>query len=107
LNSSLSSGKNAKTAAGDYERLDNAAMNRALAKLGSATTIAQQRTDLGPIEQYVATELPVIPTTYGAAFDEYNTAAFSGWPSATNQYESGSPNTPTNEVVVLHLSPNS
>jgi peptide/nickel transport system substrate-binding protein len=51
--------------------------------------------------------LPVIPTLYGAAFDEYDTSGFTGWPSATNPYESGSPSTPTNEVVVLHLSPTS
>lgn len=105
LNSSLSSGANAKAASGDYERLNNPAMNAALAKLGSATTIAQQRADLAPIESYVASQLPVIPTTYGAAFDEYNTSHFSGWPSASNEYESGSPNTPTNEVIVLHLKP--
>ena len=49
--------------------------------------------------------LPVIPTVYGASFDEYSTAHFTGWPSASAQYESGSPNTPTNEVIVLHLKP--
>jgi peptide/nickel transport system substrate-binding protein len=107
LNSSLATGANAKSATGDYERLNNKAMDRALTKLSSATTIAAQKTALAPIEQYVATELPVIPTTYGAAFDEYNTSSFSGWPSASNPYESGSPNTPTNEVVVLHLTPTS
>ena len=38
-------------------------------------------------------------------FDEYNTSKFTGWPSASNPYESGSPNAPTNEVVILHLKP--
>jgi peptide/nickel transport system substrate-binding protein len=42
---------------------------------------------------------------YGASFDEYSTAHFTGWPSASDQYESGSPNAPTNEVIVLHLKP--
>ena len=58
-----------------------------------------------PIEEYVAKNLPVIPTVYGASFDEYNTAAFTGWPSASNPYEVGQPQQPTNEVVVLHLKP--
>jgi hypothetical protein len=40
-------------------------------------------------------------------FDEYNTSKFDGWPSETNPYQSGSPNTPTNEVVLLHLKPKS
>jgi peptide/nickel transport system substrate-binding protein len=107
LNSSLATGANAKSATGDYERLNNKAMDSALMKLSSATSVAAQKKALAPIETYVATELPVIPTTYGAAFDEYNTSKFSGWPSASNAYESGSPNTPTNEVVVLHLTPTS
>jgi peptide/nickel transport system substrate-binding protein len=42
---------------------------------------------------------------YGVVFDEYNTSKFTGWPSDGNSYESGSPNTPTNEVVILHLKP--
>ena len=66
---------------------------------------ARQLKYLAPIEPYVATNVPIIPTVYGAAFDEYNTAHFSGWPSASDPYESGSPNAPTNEVVVLHLKP--
>ena len=49
--------------------------------------------------------LPIIPTVYGVVFDEYNTGKFSGWPTESNQYESGSPNAPTNEVVILHLRP--
>jgi peptide/nickel transport system substrate-binding protein len=82
-------------------------MDAALTKLASATTLAAQKADLAPIEQYVATQLPVIPVLYGAAFDEYNSSNFTGWPTAANPYESGSPNTPTNEVVVLHLKPTS
>jgi peptide/nickel transport system substrate-binding protein len=55
----------------------------------------------------VAQNLPIIPTVYGVVFDEYNTGKFTGWPSESNSYESGSPNTPTNEVVILHLRPTS
>jgi peptide/nickel transport system substrate-binding protein len=106
LNSSLYT-SSPKSVSGDFERLDNAAMDAALTKLASATTLAAQKADLAPIEQYVATQLPVIPVLYGAAFDEYNSSNFTGWPTAANPYESGSPNTPTNEVVVLHLKPTS
>jgi peptide/nickel transport system substrate-binding protein len=106
LNSTLYT-SSPKSVSGDYERLVSRAMDNDLAKLASATTVGAQKTDLAPIEKYVATQLPVIPTLYGAAFDEYNTSHFKGWPSASNPYESGSPNTPTNEVVVLHLTPTS
>jgi len=90
---------------GNFEGLRNSAIDNDLAKLGTAVSTQAQLKYLTPIETYVAKQLPVIPTVYGAAFDEYNSSAFTGWPTKTNNYESGSPNTPTNEIVVLHLKP--
>jgi peptide/nickel transport system substrate-binding protein len=101
----LNSAQATSDAAGDFERLKDPKVDSMLAKLAADNTVASQRTDLAPIQQYVATNLPIIPTVYGVVFDEYNTSKFTGWPSAADPYESGSPNTPTNEVVVLHLKP--
>jgi len=95
------------TSAGNYERLKNKTMNADLAKLAGQTTIKGQLKDLAPVENYVATNLPVIPTVYGAAFDEYNSSNFTGWPSAKNPYEIGQPGSPQNEIVVLRLKPKS
>ena len=101
LNSALAT----NNANGNFERLRNPTIDGLLAKLAGATTPAEQMRYLAPIETFVATDVPIIPTVYGAAFDEYNTSNFTGWPTASNPYESGSPNAPTNEVVVLHLQP--
>jgi peptide/nickel transport system substrate-binding protein len=101
----LNSAQATNNAAGDYERLKNPSVDAMLAKLAADATPGQQAADLAPIEQYVAENLPIIPTVYGVVFDEYNTSQFTGWPTPSNPYESGSPNTPTNEVVVLHLKP--
>jgi peptide/nickel transport system substrate-binding protein len=101
LNSALAT----KNASGNFERLHNKTIDGLLAKLAGQTSVKGQLKYLEPIEKFVATNLPIIPTVYGAAFDEYSTLHFTGWPSASNPYESGSPNTPTNEVVVLHLKP--
>jgi peptide/nickel transport system substrate-binding protein len=95
------------TSAGNYERLKNKTMNADLAKLAAQTTVKGQLKDLAPVENYVATNLPVIPTVYGAAFDEYNSSNFTGWPSAKNPYEIGQPGSPQNEIVVLRLKPKS
>jgi peptide/nickel transport system substrate-binding protein len=95
------------TSAGNYERLKNKTLNGELAKLAAQTTVKGQQKDLAPLEQYVAQELPVIPTVYGAAFDEYNSSHFTGWPSAKDPYEIGQPGSPQNEVVLLHLKPKS
>lgn len=102
LNSSLNNGKDN---AGDFEGLKNKGLDKDLSKLAGAATQSAEVKDLAPLEEYVANQLPVIPLVYGASFDEYNSGAFTGWPNASNQYESGSPNTPTNEVIVLHLKP--
>lgn len=104
LNSTLATKANR---GGNFEGLKSAVVDRELKQLASAATTASQAKDAAPIERYVAQNLPVIPTVYGAAFDEYNTGQFSGWPTATNDFESGSPNAPTNEVVILHLKPRS
>jgi peptide/nickel transport system substrate-binding protein len=91
--------------AGDFEGLKNATVNKELTTLAAANTVAQQVKDLAPIESYVASDLPVIPTVYGVSWGEYNTGTFNGWPTPTNEYESAQPSAPTNEVVVLHLTP--
>ncbi len=103
----LNSAQATNNAAGDFERLKDPTVDAALNKLAADNTAAAQQADLAPIEQYVAQNLPIIPTVYGVVFDEYNTGKFTGWPSQSNPYESGSPNTPTNEVVILRLRPTS
>jgi peptide/nickel transport system substrate-binding protein len=101
----LDSALDTKNSSGDFEGLKNPGLDKDLQALAGQTSSKGQLKALAPIESYVAKNLPVIPTVYGAAFDEYNTSSFSGWPTPSNAYESGSPNTPTNEVVVLHLKP--
>lgn len=95
------------TSAGNYERLRDPALNADLTKLAAQDTVAGINKALAPLETYVATNLPVIPTVYGASFDEYNSSNYTGWPSASNPYEIGQPGSPQNEIVVLHLKPTS
>jgi peptide/nickel transport system substrate-binding protein len=97
---------------GDFEHLKDATVDANLAKMNSDETVAEQRSDMAPIEKYVATNLPVIPTTTAANWFERTTKHFTGWPSQTNPYESGQPSgtnngpgTGSDEVVLLHLAP--
>jgi len=105
LQSSLSAAGTNNAASGDFEGLQNPTINKELRTLSAATTSAATLKAIAPIETYVANNLPIIPTVYGASFDEYNSGAFTGWPSASNPYEEGQPQQPNNEVVVLHLKP--
>jgi peptide/nickel transport system substrate-binding protein len=109
LNSSLATGN---SATGDYERLSNSAIDVDLAKMGGASTVAEQTADLTPIAQFVASNLPVIPITTASEWFEYNSQRFVGWPTQQDPYETGQPSgtnnsagSGTDEVVILHLSP--
>jgi peptide/nickel transport system substrate-binding protein len=109
LNSTLASGS---AAVGDYERLNNPTVNAEVSALAGATTVAAQASALVPLEQYIATNLPIIPVTTAPDWFEYNSQNYTGWPSLSNPYDSGQPsgtnNGPgsgTDEVVILHLRP--
>jgi peptide/nickel transport system substrate-binding protein len=109
LDSSLATGNNAT---GDFERLNDPAINAELATLAGAPTTAAQATALAPIAKYVAANLPIIPTTTASEWFEYNSQNYTGWPTQQNPYETGQPsgtnNGPgsgTDEVVILHLVP--
>jgi peptide/nickel transport system substrate-binding protein len=111
LNSALATGS---SATGDYERLNDQALNTDLATLAGASTTAAQTTALVPLETYVADNLPIIPTTTASEWFEYNSQNYTGWPTQSNAYETGQPsgtnNGPgsgTDEVVILHLRPRS
>ncbi len=97
---------------GDFEHLKDPTIQSALHKLNSDATVAQQTADLAPIEKYVATQLPVLPTTTAASWFEYSSKHFEGWPTQDNPYDSGQPSgtnngpgTGSDEVVLLHLKP--
>lgn len=97
---------------GNYEKLNDPTITADLNKLNGDNTISDQAKDLAPIESYVATNLPVIPTTASAEWCEYTSAHFTGWPTQSNPYDScqpsganNGPGTGTDEYVLLHLTP--
>jgi peptide/nickel transport system substrate-binding protein len=108
LDSTLISGANTN---GDFGRFKNTTVEGYLQKIaGDQPGSAQQVTDFQPLLQYVAQNLPVIPTVFSAQWFEANSQYFTGWPSASNPYETGQPsgtnNGPgsgTDEVVILKL----
>jgi peptide/nickel transport system substrate-binding protein len=102
LDSSLAAGA---AASGDFERLNDPAIDADLTKLAAASTVTEQTSDLIPLEQFVASDLPIIPVATADADFEYNSAHYVGWPTAQNPYDIGQPESPQEEVVILHLRP--
>ena len=88
LDRSLATGS---AATGDYERLNDPAVQAQLATLAGASTTAQQTAALAPIAKFVAADLPIIPTTTASDWFEYNSQNYTGWPTQDNPYESGQP----------------
>jgi peptide/nickel transport system substrate-binding protein len=109
LDDTLATGNNAT---GDYERLKDPKIQAELAKLAGDSTVTAQTADLIPLETYVAQNLPVIPAVNSAAWFEYDSKHYTGWPTQSNPYDSGQPSgsnnggsTGSDEVIILHLSP--
>jgi peptide/nickel transport system substrate-binding protein len=94
-----------QNAASNYERYDNPAVDKALNDYSQADE-ATQRKLLAVAEQAMLRDVPVIPTTESVNWYEYNTAAFTGWPTKENPYTLPAPwQVPDDEQVVLHLAP--
>ena len=101
-----------KSASGDFERLDDVALQAALKASAAAPTVALQTRALLPLMEYVADQLPIIPIDTASEWFEYDSDHFTGWPTQSDPYETGQPsgsnNGPgsgTDLVVALHLQP--
>jgi peptide/nickel transport system substrate-binding protein len=94
-----------QTAAGDYDRYSSTAGAAAVTAYESATTSSAQQTALDQMQEVFANDMPAIPVLYGAAWYEYSTANFTGWPTASNPYINPSPNNQAYEYLVLKLQP--
>jgi peptide/nickel transport system substrate-binding protein len=67
---------------------------------------ATQLAAIQDIENVMVTQLPVLPLTVNVYWDEYSTANWTNFPTASNPYDSGAvSNAPDYEYVILHLKP--
>lgn len=94
-----------KVANADFGRYHNASVQAELTKLAAtdpANTAAVKAASL-PLEKVIATTLPVIPLLYGADWDEYSTANFTGFVTAANPYMDPSPSDPELPYILMKL----
>jgi peptide/nickel transport system substrate-binding protein len=92
-------------AGGDFGRYDNPQVQALLEQYTATDSPAKQQLVLDKLETVMATQAPVIPLVYGAAWYEYSTRDYTGWPSAANPYIDPVPNAPYMEYTLLHLTP--
>jgi peptide/nickel transport system substrate-binding protein len=94
-----------KPAGADFGRYSNPQVQTLLAQYAGTNSASAQQQALNGLETIVSTQAPVIPLLYGAAWYEYSTKDYTGWPTQSNQYIDPVPNAPYMEYTLLHLSP--
>jgi len=94
-----------KTATGDYERFYSPQAETYLQQFASTDSTATQLNDVVGLEKIVATQLPIIPMIFGVAWFEYNSSAYTGWPTQSDPYDPGQPEGPYDEYTIMHLKP--
>jgi peptide/nickel transport system substrate-binding protein len=109
LNNWLNSANTApvgKVAASNYERYNSSSTDALLDQYAAATSTATQQSLLDQIQQVMLDDVPVIPVVEAVDWYQYDTGAFTGWPTAGDPY--AQPPVwayPDNEQVLLHLAP--
>jgi peptide/nickel transport system substrate-binding protein len=107
LSQMLSSAKSApigKAATTNWERFNNPTANKLIAEYNSASTSAEQHSIMDQLQDIVLKDVPVIPVTEQSDWDEYSTAEYTGWPTASDPYAQGYANVfPDWGIVLLHL----
>jgi peptide/nickel transport system substrate-binding protein len=93
-----------QTAAGDYERYKNPAVDALFDQFGATTDSAKQHQLMAQIAAAMLEDVPVIPVTEGVAWYEYSTKDIGGWPTENNPTSAPAPwNLPDWGVTLLHL----
>ena len=109
LNNWLNSANTApvgKTAASNYERYSNPHTDQLLDQYATTTSASEQQSILNQIQQVMLTDVPIIPVVEAVDWYQYDTGAFTGWPTPGDPYAQPSAYAfPDNEQVLLHLAP--
>ena len=93
-----------QTAAGNYGRYSNAAVDSAFDQYGATTDQAKQHDLIKQVQAAMLEDVPVIPVTEGVAWYQYSTKDFAGWPTKDDPFAAPAPwNLPDWEVTLIHL----
>jgi peptide/nickel transport system substrate-binding protein len=93
-------------ASSNWERYDNAAVDKLLDEYGSTTSTTTQHSIINQLENVMATQFPVIPVLEEVDWFQYNSKEFSGYPTASNPYaQPGLYNQPDWGYVLDNLKP--
>ncbi len=94
-----------KPAATNIGRWNDPTTQAALAQFAGSNDPSVQQAAITKLENIMTTQVPVAPLLYGAAWWEYSTRDYTGWPSSSNPIMNPTTNSPYLEETILHLKP--
>ena len=87
------------------ERWNNATTNKLVSELGKTASLAKQKQIVDQLQKITFTQLPVVALVWSAAWNEYQTNHYVGWPTASNPYADPSTTYPDVLLELTHLRP--
>ena len=95
-----------KPAASNWERYENANVDKLIEEYAATTDTARQHEIVRQLESVMVNEIPVIPVTEGVDWYQYNTKNHAGWVLKSDPYaRPAAYETPDWGVMLLHLKP--
>ncbi|HVC05459.1 MAG TPA: ABC transporter substrate-binding protein [Candidatus Acidoferrales bacterium] len=93
--------------AGNYGGFKSDAADQALTTLEGTnpSDTAAITTAVQALGQIMTDQAPQVPLLYGADWNVYSSAHFTGWPDGSNPYMDPSPNDPELPYILMHLRP--
>jgi peptide/nickel transport system substrate-binding protein len=93
-----------KTAATNYERYSNPAVDKLFSQYAASTSVSQQHSIISQVQQVMLSQLPIIPVVQAVDWYQYSDASLTGWPTPSNPYAQPAAYAyPDMEQVLLHL----
>ena len=93
------------SASGDFGRYKSTVAEAALKKLETTSPLqtGAVKSAVQALGNILTTQVPVAPLLYGADWNVYSTAHFTGWVTAGNPYMDPSPSDPALPIILMHL----
>lgn len=91
--------------AANNERYNNPTANKLIAELAATSNVAREHQLVDQIQQITFEQVPIIALVSGAAWNEYQTNHYVGWPTANNVYANPELGSTNDLTVITHLRP--
>jgi peptide/nickel transport system substrate-binding protein len=94
-----------QSATADFGRFKDPAAQAALNAYAKTSSTTAQNAAIAQLENIFSTQVPVAPLLGGAAWAEFSTRDYTGWPTSSNPYMDPGPNIPEVLYTVTQLKP--